>query len=66
MGDADYLAVWLRILLPVALEFDPDLVLISAGFDSALGDPKVVFPLYTVERSSKIHTSKVRSRDGND
>ena len=24
-------------------QFDPDLVLVSAGFDSALGDPKVKF-----------------------
>lgn len=40
MGDADYLAVFHHILLPIAYEFDPDLVLVSAGFDSALGDPK--------------------------
>lgn len=40
MGDADYLAVFHHILLPIAYEFDPDLVLVSAGFDSAQGDPK--------------------------
>ena len=28
-------------------QFDPDLVLVSAGFDSALGDPKVKFFLKT-------------------
>ncbi|XP_062169816.1 histone deacetylase 5 [Alnus glutinosa] len=38
-GDADYLAVWDHILLPVAKEFNPDLVIISAGFDAAVGDP---------------------------
>lgn len=33
-GDSDYLAVWDHILLPVAEKYNPDLVLISAGFDS--------------------------------
>ncbi|XP_023421322.1 polyamine deacetylase HDAC10 isoform X2 [Cavia porcellus] len=40
MGNADYLAAFLHVLLPVAFEFDPELVLISAGFDSAIGDPE--------------------------
>ncbi|KAK4477805.1 hypothetical protein RD792_017067 [Penstemon davidsonii] len=38
-GDADYLAVWDHILVPVAKEFKPDIVIISAGFDAAIGDP---------------------------
>ncbi|KAG8379252.1 hypothetical protein BUALT_Bualt07G0069300 [Buddleja alternifolia] len=38
-GDADYLAVWDHILIPVAKEFNPDLIIISAGFDAAIGDP---------------------------
>ncbi|CAM6060278.1 unnamed protein product [Sphagnum tenellum] len=38
-GDADYLAVWEHVLMPVAHEYNPDMVLISAGFDSAEGDP---------------------------
>ena len=33
-GDADYLAVWDHILLPVAKEFNPDIILLSAGFDA--------------------------------
>ncbi|KAK6123188.1 hypothetical protein DH2020_043090 [Rehmannia glutinosa] len=36
-GDADYLAVWDQILIPVAKEFNPDMIIISAGFDA--GDP---------------------------
>ncbi|XP_033622051.1 polyamine deacetylase HDAC10 isoform X5 [Fukomys damarensis] len=40
MGNADYLAAFLHVLLPLASEFDPELVLISAGFDSAIGDPE--------------------------
>ncbi|GAV87962.1 Hist_deacetyl domain-containing protein [Cephalotus follicularis] len=38
-GDADYLAVWDHILVPVANEFDPDIIIVSAGFDAAVGDP---------------------------
>ncbi|XP_057950645.1 histone deacetylase 5-like [Malania oleifera] len=38
-GDADYLAVWDHILIPVAKDFDPDVIMISAGFDAAVGDP---------------------------
>ena len=38
MGDAEYLAAFDRILLPVAEAFQPDLVLVSAGFDAADGD----------------------------
>ena len=39
MGDAEYLAAFDEVLLPVARAFAPDLVLVSAGFDAALGDP---------------------------
>ncbi|THD23886.1 HDAC4 [Fasciola hepatica] len=39
MTDADYLAAFRSIVLPVALEFQPDLVLVSAGFDAASGHP---------------------------
>ncbi|XP_066566192.1 histone deacetylase 6 isoform X1 [Amia ocellicauda] len=40
MKDADYLAAFLQLLLPVAYEFQPQLVLVAAGFDSVRGDPK--------------------------
>jgi histone deacetylase 6 len=39
MGDTEYLAAFDRVLLPIAREFAPDLVLVSAGFDAADGDP---------------------------
>jgi acetoin utilization deacetylase AcuC-like enzyme len=38
-GDAEYLAVYDRILKPVAIEFAPELVLVSAGFDPYVKDP---------------------------
>ncbi|XP_058080982.1 histone deacetylase 5-like [Magnolia sinica] len=38
-GDADYLAVWDHVLIPVAKAYNPDMILISGGFDAAIGDP---------------------------
>ncbi|KAJ3095104.1 Histone deacetylase 6 [Phlyctochytrium planicorne] len=39
MGDSEYMYVWRKVLLPIAIEFEPDLVVVSAGFDAADGDP---------------------------
>ncbi|KAG9012505.1 Histone deacetylase hda1 [Tulasnella sp. JGI-2019a] len=38
MTDADYIYAFIRIVMPIAYEFAPDLVIISAGFDAAEGD----------------------------
>ena len=38
-GDAEYLAAFDRVIMPIAREYGPDLVLVSAGFDAAKGDP---------------------------
>lgn len=38
-GDAEYVNVFKNILIPAALEFDPDIVLVSAGFDAHIDDP---------------------------
>ncbi|KAM6936987.1 polyamine deacetylase HDAC10 [Xenentodon cancila] len=40
MKNSDYLSVFCHVLLPAAYEFCPDLVLVCAGFDSAIGDPE--------------------------
>eukprot|EP01065_Artemidia_motanka_P051337 TRINITY_DN9036_c0_g4_i2.p1 TRINITY_DN9036_c0_g4~~TRINITY_DN9036_c0_g4_i2.p1 ORF type:complete len:721 (+),score=92.83 TRINITY_DN9036_c0_g4_i2:79-2241(+) len=39
MGDAEYAAAFDSIVLPVAKAYDPGLVIVSAGFDAADGDP---------------------------
>jgi histone deacetylase 6 len=39
MGDAEYIAAFDHVLLPIAAEFRPELVLVSCGFDAAAGDP---------------------------
>ncbi len=38
-GDAEYIAIYQEILQPIAMEFKPDLVLVSVGFDIYEGDP---------------------------
>ncbi|XP_018413494.1 PREDICTED: histone deacetylase 6 [Nanorana parkeri] len=40
MTDADYITAFLHLLLPISYEFQPHLVLVAAGFDSVVGDPK--------------------------
>jgi len=37
--DAEYAALFQRVLRPIALEFGPDLILVSAGFDTHVDDP---------------------------
>ncbi|GFQ83959.1 histone deacetylase 6 [Trichonephila clavata] len=39
-GNAEYLAIFNNILLPIAYEFSPELILISAGYDAAIGCPE--------------------------
>jgi acetoin utilization deacetylase AcuC-like enzyme len=38
-ADVEYVGIFDRILRPIALEFRPDLILVSAGFDCYAGDP---------------------------
>lgn len=35
-GDADYLAVWDHVLIPVVKEYSPDFILISTGCDAGM------------------------------
>jgi acetoin utilization deacetylase AcuC-like enzyme len=39
LGDAEYAAIYREIVVPAARRFDPQLVLVSAGFDAWDGDP---------------------------
>ncbi|XP_043389167.1 histone deacetylase 7 isoform X13 [Chelonia mydas] len=39
MGDPEYLAAFRTVVMPIAHEFSPDVVLVSAGFDAADGHP---------------------------
>ncbi|XP_026157476.1 histone deacetylase 4-like isoform X1 [Mastacembelus armatus] len=39
MGDAEYLAAFRSVVMPIANEFAPDIVLVSCGFDAVEGHP---------------------------
>lgn len=38
-GDAEYVHIMDRVFVPAIFEFAPDLIVVSAGFDCAAGDP---------------------------
>lgn len=38
MGDADYMYAFQQVVMPIANQFNPDFVIVSAGFDAAAGD----------------------------
>ena len=39
IGDAEYLAAFYHVIMPIVTAFAPELTFISAGFDAAEGDP---------------------------
>ncbi|XP_045414607.1 histone deacetylase 4 isoform X10 [Lemur catta] len=39
MGDTEYLAAFRAVVMPIASEFAPDVVLVSSGFDAVEGHP---------------------------
>lgn len=39
LGDAEYMAAFRTIVMPIARDFAPNMVLVSAGFDAAVGHP---------------------------
>lgn len=38
-GDGDFVSIYNKVLKPIALEYKPNLILVSAGFDTYFGDP---------------------------
>ncbi|EYC23947.1 hypothetical protein Y032_0014g2233 [Ancylostoma ceylanicum] len=40
MSDSDYLAIFQLVVHPIINDFKPDIILVSCGFDAALGDPE--------------------------
>ncbi|CAH1732551.1 unnamed protein product [Aphis gossypii] len=39
LGDAEYLAAFRTVVMPIARDYAPEIVLVSAGFDAASGHP---------------------------
>ncbi|NOQ33934.1 MAG: histone deacetylase, partial [Methanosarcinales archaeon] len=48
-GDAEYTRAFKEILMPAAIGFDPDIVLVSAGFDAHIDDPLAGMAVTTEE-----------------
>jgi histone deacetylase 6 len=46
MQNNDYLAIWHNLLLPIAYEYNPELVLISAGYDAGMCFSKSFYQIY--------------------
>ncbi|KAL2004581.1 hypothetical protein VTN00DRAFT_3317 [Thermoascus crustaceus] len=38
MGDGDYMFAFQQVIMPIANEFNPDLLIVASGFDAAAGD----------------------------
>lgn len=55
-GDAEYYAIFEKILKPIALEYKPQIIFVSAGFDAYEHDPlghmRITVPGYTLLASS--------------
>lgn len=45
MENADFLAIWHNILLPIAYEYDPQIVIISAGYDAGYFQNYIIFKI---------------------
>ena len=58
MGDADYLYAFQQIVMPIAYEFAPDMVIVSAGYDAAEGDH---LGLYKVSPAGYAHMTHMLS-----
>ena len=56
LGDEDYLSIFHQILMPVTHEFRPDLILVSAGYDSAIGCPEGQMKVTPAAYGHLIHT----------
>lgn len=39
MNNTSYICAWSEVALPIIRSFEPDLVIVSCGFDAAKGDP---------------------------
>ena len=56
LGFSDYLAVFQQVFLPLAAEYQPQLVLVSAGYDSAMGCPEGEMLLSPTDYAHLVHS----------
>ena len=65
VGDREYMYAWERVLIPMAKAFQPDLIIVSCGFDSARGDPLGGFDLTPNCYGHMTRILQNLSKDGN-
>ncbi|XP_067934488.1 histone deacetylase 6-like [Watersipora subatra] len=58
MTDGDYLAIFHQLIMPLAMEFNPSAVIVSAGYDCALGCPEGEMKLSPPVFSHLVHKLK--------
>jgi acetoin utilization deacetylase AcuC-like enzyme len=63
-GDAEYLAAFRCVVVPVAREFSPDIILVSAGFNATEGHPPTLGG-YTVTAQCYAHMTRMLMSVGN-
>lgn len=70
IGNADYLYLLIKLIEPVLREYNPELILVSAGFDCVIGDPlgdlnlTPIFFNYLIQRLEVIQSKIVVALEG--
>ncbi|KAI8335608.1 hypothetical protein BD560DRAFT_414081 [Blakeslea trispora] len=60
MGDTEFVAAFYHFVLPMAKQFDPDMIFVSAGFDAAEGHPENLGGYKVTSRGYGIMTKMVK------
>ena len=61
LSDAEYVAAFRCVVLPILLEFSPDIIVVSAGFDAAGGHSASLGGLRTLSRCLCLHDGRIGS-----
>ncbi|CAO3641502.1 unnamed protein product [Mucor hiemalis] len=60
MGDTEFVAAFHHIVLPIAKQFNPDMIFVSAGFDAAEGHPENLGGYNVTSRGYALMTKMVK------
>ncbi|KAG0170944.1 Histone deacetylase [Apophysomyces sp. BC1015] len=60
MGDTEFIAAVYHILTPIAQQFGPDMIFVSAGFDAAEGHPENLGGYHVTPRGFALMTKMVK------
>ncbi|KAI8061825.1 uncharacterized protein B0P05DRAFT_556791 [Gilbertella persicaria] len=60
MGDTEFVAAFYHFVLPIAKQFHPDMIFVSAGFDAAEGHPENLGGYHVTPRGYAIMTKMIK------